>query len=97
MPTQQRAVIDGDIQELIKQVALLSERQLGMNDRLTAFMTEQRQERTDHENRIRELEKHKGDIAAQLGEIRQRIGIFNPIQASFTGLLGFIVYYFKKP
>jgi len=92
MPT----VINGDIQELIKQVALLSERQLSMNDKLAAFMVEQRQERTDHENRIRSLEAHKGDISAQLGEIRQRIGIFNMIQASFTGLAAFVVYYFKK-
>lgn len=97
MPTRPRiAVIDGDMQELIKQVALLSERQLGMNDRLTAFMSEQRIERADHENRLRLLEAHKGDIATQLSEIRQRIGIFNLIQASFTGLLAFIVYYLKK-
>lgn len=85
-----------ELQELIRQITQLSEKQQAMNDKLDMYMVAQQRDRDDHEKRIRDLESKRSDHEAQLGEIRQRINVFNGIQASFTGLAAFVVYYFKK-
>jgi len=35
-------------------------------------------------------------LNAQIGEIKQRVGIFNLAQASFTSVVGLVLFWFKK-
>jgi hypothetical protein len=86
MPTKQ----DGAMQELITQVALLTER-------VTSLTVAVEKSYNDHEGRIRNLENNKGELNAQIGEIKQRVGIFNLAQASFTSIVGVVLFWLKKP
>jgi hypothetical protein len=83
MPVTQerRKNLDTELQDIKTQLAVIIER-------LNVL--------SDHEGRIRELEKGRADIKTELGEINQRIGIFNLAQASFTGVMAFLAYYWKK-
>ena len=88
MPTK-ATTADKQLNEILTQLALL-------NERLSTLTASIDKSVTDHEDRIRSLEKYHGEINTRLEGINQKIGIFNLAQASFTSIMAFLAYWLKK-
>ena len=95
MPVTERRK-SNDMSEIVTQLALLNERMLAQNEKITSLSVSIDKSVNDHEERIRTLESNRGEVNTKIGEINQRIGVFNLAQASFASAVAFLAYWWKK-
>ena len=78
-----------EIQELITQVALLTERVTSLTNAVEKSVN-------DHEGRIRDLESSRSDMSKDISNIRERMTVFNLLQGALTAVAASLAYWLGK-
>lgn len=78
-----------EIQELITQVALLTER-------VTSLTSAVEKSNVDHEKRLRDLEAGHGVLSREIVTIRERMTVFNLLQSTLAVIAASLAYWLKK-